>query len=187
MKCAPYIKNLCNSLHSWREGGSLPGSPVKLAVVVPSPTRSEGGTSEPSSSGNPDSKLCPVTTAGAGGGNSDAVGHTDFGEDDDEILSTERSADGSVLAVRMSQGGTTTSNLATSHGLMVSTTSKEGEVVTQIVQPAQSNAGSSMKSDLIQALKKIRPESPDVTRAAKRFELAKQQGAIAKKLSLSPR
>ena len=184
MKCAPYIKNLCNSLHSWREGGSLPGSPVKLAVVVPSPTRSEGGTSEPSSSGNPDSKLCPVTTAGAGCGNSDTV---DFGEDDDEILSTERSADGSVLAVRMSQGGTTTSNLATSHGLMVSTTCKEGEVVTQIVQPAQSNAGSSMKSDLIQALKKIRPESPDVTRAAKRFELAKQQGAIAKKLSLSPR
>ena len=184
MKCAPYIKNLCNSLHSWREGGSLPGSPVKLAVVVPSPTRSEGGTSEPSSSGNPDN-LCPVTTAGAGGGNSDAVGHTDF--EDDEILSTERSADGSVLAVRMSQGGTTTSNLATSHGLMVSTTSKEGEVVTQIVQPAQSSAGSSMKSDLIQALKKIRPESPDVTRAAKRFELAKQQGAIAKKLSLSPR
>ena len=186
MKCAPYIKNLCNSLHSWREGGSLPGSPVKLAVVVPSPTRSEGGTSEPSSSGNPDSKLSPVTTACARGGNSDAVGHTDF-EDDDEILSTERSADGSVLAVRMSQGGTTTSNHATSHGLMVSTTSKEGEVVTQIVQPAQSNAGSSMKSDLIQALKKIRPESPDVTRAAKRFELAKQQGAIAKKLSLSPR
>ena len=184
MKCAPYIKNLCNSLHSWREGGSLPGSPVKLAVVVPSPTRSEGGTSEPSSSGNPDSKLCPVTTAGAGGGNSDTV---DFGEDDDEILSTERSADGRVLAVRMSQGGTATLNLATSHGLMVSTTSKEGEVVTQIVQPAQSNAGSSMKSDLIQALKKIRPESPDVTRAAKRFELAKQQGAIAKKLSLSPR
>ena len=89
--------------------------------------------------------------------------------------------------MKVSAQAWTITNLATSHGLMVSTTSKEGEVVTQIVQPAQSNAGSSMKSDLIQALKKIRPESPDVTRAAKRFELAKQQGAIAKKLSLSPR
>ena len=39
---------------------------------------------------------------------------------------------------------------------------------------------SSIKSDLIHVLKKIRPESPDVTRAAKKLEMARQLGAISK-------
>ena len=167
MKCAPYIKNLCNSLHSWREGGSLPGSPVKLAVSVPSPTKSEGDSTE--------NVLLPPHPVE---------------EEDDEILCTEKAEDGSVVAVRMTGAGDAAGSCASGHATSTHKTSivvsatPEGEIVTSAVVQQQP---SSMKSDLIQALKKIRPESPDVTRAAKRFELAKQQGAIAKRLSLSPR
>lgn len=176
MKCAPYIKNLCNSLHSWREGGSLPGSPVKLAVVVPSPTKSEGGEGT--------------------SGESLAIGPQlpNMAEDEDEILCSEKAEDGSVVAVRMTAAaqaaGCSATGASANHktSLVVSTTGTEGEYVTTTVPSVvQQQPTSSMKSDLIQALKKIRPESPDVTRAAKRFEMAKQQGAIAKKLSLSPR
>ena len=115
-------------------------------------------------------------------------------EDEDEILCTEKAEDGSVVAVRMTAaaaqatGCSGTSAPTHKTSLVVSTTGTEGEYVTSAVPSVvQHQPTSSMKSDLIQALKKIRPESPDVTRAAKRFELAKQQGAIAKKLSLSPR
>ena len=156
LKCAPYIKSLCSSLHSgiWREGtSSLPGSPVKQ-VVVPSPTRSEGAGS-------------------LGLGEKDSVELAEV----DEILCTEKCEDGSAV-VRM----TSAPNAAS---LVVSTTDREGEYITAAV--IQQQPCSSVKSDLIQALKKIRPESPDVTRAAKRLELAKKQnqlGAISKKKPL---
>ena len=75
--------------------------------------------------------------------------------------------------------------------------SGNGEVVTSVIvnQPQSSlqnkptphgkpetaaAAQTSVKSDLIHVLKKIRPESPDVTRAAKKLEMARRLGAISK-------
>ena len=150
LKCAPYIKSLCSSIHNglWREGtSSLPGSPVRQ-VLVPSPTRSEGGAIKPRA-------LSP-------GGDR----NNDYDDEDDEVVAV--SEKGEVILKRPS--------------LVVSTTDKEGEYATSTVINSQPSA--TVKSDLINALKKIRPESPDLTRAAKRLELAKKQnklGAISKK------
>ena len=203
LKCAPYIKSLCSSLHSglWRDGtSSLPGSPIRHPVNVPSPTRSENAAAF-ASFNNDMSNLTQATIS----------------DDYDTLYVTKPTIERiSTSAIELHQNPNSVRPPNRSHNLEdvkmtsllshkpASTTntssavvsiSENGDVVTSVIvnQPQSSihvksspcgkpetPPSTSVKSDLIHVFKKIRPESPDVTRAAKKLEMARRLGAISK-------
>ena len=213
LKCAPYIKSLCSSLHSgwWRDGtSSLPGSPVRHPVTLPSPTRSENAAGFASINhdlGEKENqrtigdecidydniyitKLSAMEQPNKGGG-------IESNRENDPILVTGGSL--SQIPQQHDLGDVKIASLLspqTSSAITTSTAvvsiSGNGEIVTSVIvnQPQTSSLNklsscgksepTSVKSDLIHVLKKIRPDSPDVTRAAKRLEMARRLGAISK-------
>ena len=210
LKCAPYIKSLCSSLHTgwWREGtSSLPGSPVRQHITLPSPTRSENAAAFANINSDISGREAHRTTG-------------DECVDYDNIYITQSSTEEPNQGVMETQLGSNlyisqtqiqpnnledvkiTSLLspqpsipAVNSSTAVVSISGNGEIVTSVIvnQPQsslqtklspygkpESSGPSSVKSDLIHVLKKIRPESPDVTRAAKKLEMARRLGAISK-------
>ena len=210
LKCAPYIKSLCSSLHSgwWRDGtSSLPGSPIRHPVTLPSPTRSENaaglafGAHDFSKSENhiPSGDECidydnlyivnPITKQL---GQNITEAHSDTNLVITQTPQQNDLADVKLNSLLSPPQPSSTANASTA----VVSISGNGEIVTSVIvnQPQSSlhNKPSSsvrhqdmqssppVKSDLIHVLKKIRPESPDVTRAAKKLEMARRLGAISK-------
>ena len=206
LKCAPYIKNLCSSLHSgwWRDGtSSLPGSPIRQPINLPSPTRSENAASFAKSHSDLSEHDAHRTTG-------------DECVDYDHLYITQSSTEEPNQGVIETQLGSNlfisqtpsqqnnledvkiTSLLSPQPSIPVVNTSTavvsisgNGEIVTSVIvnQPQSSlqnkfspygKPETAVKSDLIHVLKKIRPESPDVTRAAKKLEMARRLGAISK-------
>ena len=214
LKCAPYIKSLCSSLHSgwWRDGtSSLPGSPIRHRVTLPSPTRSENAAGFASI----ESELSKDDISKSTG--DECINYTSLnvGTPISENLSKCDSATGSNLELtQITPQGAHQNDLSdvkinsilspqpssTNSGANTSTAvvsiSGNGDIVTSVIvnQPHSSfqnkpspcgsrpeiNTGYSVKSVLIHVFKKIRPESPDVTRAAKKLEMARRLGAISK-------
>lgn len=204
LRCAPYIKSLCNSLNShWLSDGvtssSLPGSPVKRAVA-PSPTRSEGGG-------------VPASTSDDG-----------FLEDDDEderleIISTVTRSP--VISLEPQRTGAQrglanvhiSSLVANSTAVSTIKMGGSGGVITTVINQQPRHKGtkaqpghetvpcksrpiinaldseskkvsgtSTTGSDLVKMVQRVsRSDSPDVTSAAKKTEIKKRHlGAIAK-------
>ena len=215
LKCAPYIKSLCSSLHSgwWRDGtSSLPGSPVRHRVTLPSPTRSENAAGFASIESELDKddvcrstgdECINYTTLNIMKPIPEHQSQTDFTTGSNLELTQIASqgpqqndlADVKIHSLLSPQPSSTNSSGSTSTAVV--SISGNGEVVTSVIvnQPHSSlhnkpspcgnrtenfGSSSSVKSDLIHVLKKIRPESPDVTRAAKKLEMARRLGAISK-------
>ena len=214
LKCAPYIKSLCSSLHSgwWRDGtSSLPGSPVRHRVTLPSPTRSENAAGFASIDSEMDKDDAVKSTG------DECINYTTLNVikpiTENPVKGDSTSGSNLELTQIASQGShqndladvkinsllspqPPSSNSAASTSTAVVSISGNGEVVTSVIvnQPhctlqnkpspcgsrPEVNSGSSVKSDLIHVFKKIRPESPDVTRAAKKLEMARRLGAISK-------
>ena len=212
LKCAPYIKSLCSSLHSglWRDGtSSLPGSPVKHRVTLPSPTRSENAAGFASIASETDSDEMFKSTGDECINYTTLTAMKPISENESKNACTTGS---NIELTQIASQGPQQNNLAgvkinsllspqpsstnsvASPSTAVVSISGNGEVVTSVIvnQPHSSNkpspcgsrpefgSSSSVKSDLIHVLKKIRPESPDVTRAAKKLEMARRLGAISK-------
>ena len=210
LKCAPYIKTLCSSvLHSgwWREDGtsSLPGSPIRHKVNLPSPTRSENAAAftsryddlneneNPKAIGDEciDYDEIYITAISTQHKNKNGIEGNRHGHVDKEELS-QVSQHHDLADVKISSllPPSPTPKIKTSTAVV--SLSSNGEIVTSVIvdQPKTSASNKpnmspksetlSIKSDLIHVLKKIRPESPDVTRAAKKLEMARQLGAISK-------
>ena len=216
LKCAPYIKSLCSSLHSgwWKDGtSSLPGSPVRHPVPLPSPTRSENAagltsfrddltkdddTDGDENNGYDSIQITQLSSRGHPMGScpelhrKGSVGDAPGVNGDARQIHKSSLADVHISSLLSPQPLPPT---ATNSSTAVVSLTGNGEIVTSVIvnQPKSTSHSSnkseksgaarsetSVKSDLINVLKKIRPESPDVTRAAKRLEMARRQGAISK-------
>lgn len=180
-KCAPYIKNICNSINTtwWREGtSSLPASPVHQSWRIPSPTRSEGGT-ELEQPVKDDLELTGLSMPSL-------VATTMV--DKDGVASTQVTM--SLVSPSAASDTPSGSTLSTCSPSVITAPPPPGSVGTIVPVILNKESSSPLhhhsmcpnnrQADLLQNIRKVRPDSPDVTRAAKRFERAKNLGAIPK-------
>ena len=153
LKCAPYIKNLCSSLQSGL-WKEASSNPNGPSSLPGSPIRRHRNEVKV----QPPS---PTRSEGTGVAVSEA----------EDVLCAI--TDGGSSTTRGHRGCSSRQQLeAVSMPTLLAQTNLKGEeVITTVV-----------KSDMSHVLRKLRPESPDVTRAAKKLELSKNNhlGAIAK-------
>ena len=179
LKCTPYIKSICNSLNSallWKDGSnSLPASPNHQPWPPPSPTRSESGV-------NYDSSKCG---AGGGVGGVPPAPPPPIQTERELLMFASTEPDGTVKTTLVDvdcasvvHGGSSTTLTACPASNLINVSGGGSNL--SINSPSSSIKSS--KTDLINHVlfKKIRPESPDVTRAAKKMENMRNLGAISK-------
>lgn len=219
-KCAPYIKNICNSINTtwWRDGtSSLPASPLRQPWQLPSPTRSETADSEEALGGTgAQARLMPPPIReepdGCSGGGHGHLRSRQRGismpslvatttVDANGVASTEVSL--SLLSPLDEEDGrrreddedddddepsAAQSSVASAVPPPVSSASLNFPRFVAEQTASSSSSSSPVRSDLLAGVlaQRARPDSPDITRAAKRFEKAKSQlhgaslGAIPK-------
>ena len=153
LKCAPYIKNLCSSLQSGLwKEGS--SNPNGPSSLPGSPIRRPRN----------EVKVQPPSPTRSEGTGVAAVSMEAEDLTDGGSSSTTRGS-------RQLEAVSRQLEAVSMPTLLAQTNLKGEEVITTVV-----------KSDMSHVLRKLRPESPDVTRAAKKLELSKNNhlGAIAK-------